>query len=78
MSTSGRADWVELAKRAADGLEVALLWSRSSKRVKVAVSDERLCHYLDLDVTRADTLSGFYEPFANATERLALGRSERP
>jgi hypothetical protein len=65
--------WVELATRAADGLEVALLWNRSSSRVKVVVSDERLCHHLDFEVARADALSAFYHPFANAAARLAPG-----
>jgi hypothetical protein len=71
MSTAGPAHWVELAKRASDGLEVVLLWDRSSNRVKVAVSDELLCHYLDLEVARPDALSAFYHPFAHAAARLA-------
>jgi hypothetical protein len=69
--SSVSAGWVELAKRAANGLEVALLWNRSSNRVKVAVSDERICHHLDFEVGRADALSAFYHPFADATSRLA-------
>jgi hypothetical protein len=72
-SVRGNAGWVELATRATDGLEVALLWSRSSSRVKVVVSDERLCHHLDFEVARADALSAFYHPFANAAARLAPG-----
>ncbi len=75
MTISGCGDWIELAKRAADGLEVALLWNRSSNRVKVAVSDEQLCHYLDLDVARADALRAFNGPFASATERLVADGS---
>ena len=73
MGIAGHADWVELAKRASDGLEVVLLWDRSSNRVKVAVSDERLCHHLDLEVARADALSAFYHPFAHAAARVAPG-----
>jgi hypothetical protein len=72
MDTSRPAGWVELAKRAADGLEVVLLWDRSRNRVKVAVSDERLCHHLDLEVTAAEALGAFYQPFAHAA-RLADG-----
>jgi hypothetical protein len=75
MSTAAPADWVELARRASDGLEVLLLWDRSSNRVKVAVSDERLCHHLDLEVARPDALSAFYHPFAHAAERLAPSAS---
>ena len=73
MSTAGRADWVELAKRASNGLEVVLLWDRSSNRVKVAVSDQWLCHHLDFEVARADALSIFHHPFAHAAARLAPG-----
>jgi hypothetical protein len=73
MSTSGPASWVEVAKRAANGLEVVLLWNRSSNRVKVAVSDERLCHHLDFEVARAHALSVFHHPFAYATSRLPPG-----
>ena len=68
-----RGGWVELAKRAASGLEVVLLWNRSSNRVKVAVSDGRVCHHIDFEVARADALSTFYHPFAYATSRLADG-----
>jgi hypothetical protein len=68
--SSTSAGWVELAKRAASGLEVALLWNRSSNRVKVAVSDDRVCHYLDFEVARADALDAFYHPFAYATSHL--------
>ena len=70
---ASRADWVELAKRAASGLEVALLWNRASNRVKVVVSDEQVCHHLDFDVARAEALSAFYHPFAYATSHLPDG-----
>jgi hypothetical protein len=68
-----RAGWVELAKRTASGLEVALLWNRSSDRVKIAVSDGRVCHHLDFEVARAEALSSFSHPFAYATSLLADG-----
>jgi hypothetical protein len=67
---TGGAGWVELGKRAAGGLEVVLLWNRSSNRVKVVVSDDRVCHHLDFEVAPADALSAFYHPFAYATSRL--------
>jgi hypothetical protein len=73
MDTSRPAGWVELAKRAADGLEVVLLWDRSRHRVKVAVSDERLCDHPDVEVARADALGPFDHPFAHAAARLADG-----
>jgi hypothetical protein len=58
--------WTELADRANDGLEVTLLWSRSSGRVKVAVSDSKLGDRFELHVARADALAAFYHPFAYA------------
>src|SRR5262245_8306615 len=76
-SVTGHPGWVELATRAADGLEVALLWNRSSSRVKVVVSDERVCHHLDFEVDRADALGAFYHPFASAAARLAESSLKR-
>lgn len=73
MSTGSHTDWTELARRASNGLEVVLLWDRSGNRVKVAVSDERVCHHLDFEVAREDALSAFYHPFAHAAARLAAG-----
>jgi hypothetical protein len=58
--------WTELADRANDGLEVTLLWSRSSGRVKVAVSDSKLGERFELHVARAVVLAAFYHPFAYA------------
>ena len=68
-----RASWVELAKRAANGLEVVLLWNRSNNRVKVAVSDDRVCHHVDFEVASADALKAFSHSFSDATSRLADG-----
>jgi len=58
--------WTELADRESDGLEVTLLWSRSSGRVKVAVSDSKLGERFELEVARADALAAFHHPFAFA------------
>jgi hypothetical protein len=74
MSTAGPGDWAELAKRASNGVEVVLLWSRTSNRVKVAVIDERLCHHLDFELAGGDALRPFYDSFANATSFLAPAR----
>jgi hypothetical protein len=68
-------EWRELAKRAGNGIEVALLWSSSTNRLKVAVSDDRLCHHVDFVVDDADAINAFREPFAHATTHL-LARSD--
>lgn len=58
--------WTELSNRTNGGLEVTLLWSRSSGRVKVAVSDSRLGDRFELHVAGADALAAFHHPFAYA------------
>jgi hypothetical protein len=63
--------WTELADRANHGLEVRLLWSRSSGRVKVAVSDSKLGDRFELHVAGADALAAFYHPFAYAASGAA-------
>lgn len=59
-------NWTELASRAGNGLEVTLLWSRSSGRVKVAVVDATLDDRFELHVAGADALAAFHHPFAYA------------
>jgi hypothetical protein len=74
VTPSAATHWRELARRSGEGVEVALLWNSFFSRVKVAVSDERLCHYVDLDI-EADSLSAFHQPFADATSRLVANRA---
>jgi hypothetical protein len=59
-----------MARRAGDGIEVALLWNGSLNRVKVMVSDGRQCRYLELEVARPDAFAGFSEQFDQAVSRL--------
>jgi hypothetical protein len=63
-------NWHELARRTGDGVEVTLLWDKSVDLVKVVVSDGRLCHHLDFDITGADALKAFHQPFAFASTNL--------
>jgi hypothetical protein len=65
----GMNDWKELAGRENEGLEVSLLWSKSTDRVKVAVADARLDQQFQFDVAGADALEAFYHPFAYAAGR---------
>jgi len=71
MSSAVR-EWRELARRAANGIEVAVLWNSSLNRLKVAVSDERLCHHLDFELDDADAIDAFRQPFADATAHLLV------
>ena len=68
--TTSPAEWKQMARRAEDDVEVALLWNESLRRIKVLVSDRRMCHYLDFEVGRQDALKAFQLPFAEATTRL--------
>ena len=71
-------DWQELAGRANDGLEVSLLWSKSSGRLKVAVADAKLGDQFELEVADADALAAFHHPFAHASAHgRCLGRAMR-
>ena len=78
MPSTASIEWLELARRAGNGVEVALLWNPSANCVKVVVSDPRLCHHVDLDVGGPDALIAFRERFADAAPAfLELPRDER-
>jgi hypothetical protein len=56
----------ELDYRSADGIDVWLLWARSSNRVLVVLVDTRLSSTFELDVDPADALDAFRHPYAYA------------
>ena len=62
----GTNDWTELSGRRNQGLEVSLLWSKSTNRVKVAVADARHDEQFEFEVAGADALAAFHHPFAFA------------
>jgi hypothetical protein len=70
VTSTSATEWREMARRVGDGIEVALLWNGSLSRVKVMVSDERLCHYLDLEVERPEAVNAFHRLFADAAPQL--------
>jgi hypothetical protein len=49
--------WQVLARTENRGAAAVLLWDESSNRVRVALSDERLCHYVDFEVRLAARLA---------------------
>ena len=75
MSSIYRARQLGRARRPRDeGLEISLLWSKTTDRVKVAVADARLDEQFEFDVAGADALAAFYHPFAFAASRgLSFG-----
>jgi hypothetical protein len=75
---SAHDTWIDLATRESDGITIALLWSRASGCVKIAVADARLDGGFELDVPRADALAAFYHPFSYAAAGAARrGRTLR-
>jgi hypothetical protein len=72
VTSTSAAQWRELARRAGDGIEIALLWNGSLNCFKVTVSDRRLCRYLDLEVAGPEAFTAFQEQFANAASRLSV------
>ena len=59
----------ELAHRAADGLEVWLLWTKADARLFVLVHDCRLGASFELDVDASVALDAFDHPYAYAAHR---------
>ena len=60
----------ELAYRARDGLEVALLWHETASSVSVAVSDSRTGEAFELVLGNDDNaLDVFHHPYAYAAHR---------
>jgi hypothetical protein len=57
----------ELAHRAADGVEVTLLWSKRTNRVFLRVRDERSGDEFELIVPQEHALDAFNHPYAYAS-----------
>jgi len=56
----------ELAHRTADGLDVALLWSRGTGRLVVAVADTRSGESFTVEAPRDRALDVYNHPYAYA------------
>jgi hypothetical protein len=50
------SQWQELARRENGSAAAVLLWDESSNQVRVALSDESCCHYVDFEVRLAARL----------------------
>jgi hypothetical protein len=57
----------ELARRSSNGIDVALLWSRLTNRLFVAVADDRTGYRFTIDAPADRALDVFNHPFAYAT-----------
>jgi hypothetical protein len=61
----------ELAHRSTNGIDVALLWSRTTNRLFVVVADDRTGERFTVDAPREKALEVFNHPFAYATQVAA-------
>ena len=59
----------ELDARAADGIDVRLLWYPATNTVTVSVLNTRLDHTFELAVEPAEALNAFHHPFAYAASQ---------
>jgi hypothetical protein len=59
----------ELAHRAADGVEVTLLWSRRTNRVLLVVHDTRTDEEFELVVPHSHAMDAFNHPYAYASSQ---------
>jgi membrane-bound lytic murein transglycosylase B len=66
-TATSRATARELAHRAADGVEVTLLWSRRTDRVLLVVRDTRTDEEFELIVPNHAALDAFNHPYAYAS-----------
>jgi hypothetical protein len=59
----------ELASRASNGIEVALLWNRRADDLRVCVTDTHTGIYFELAAERDNALDIFHHPYAYAADR---------
>jgi hypothetical protein len=78
MSATTISDWVELADRAGDGLDVRLYWNSGDGRVKVTVHRVTTDQHAELDVAPEDALEAFHHPFAYRRPTAATRRAPVP
>jgi hypothetical protein len=73
------SQWRELARTEKNGAAAVLLWDEFSSRVRVALSDERLCYFVDFEIRGAEQLKALREPFGDVVVQLTRrnGRNDR-
>ena len=66
MSTSAAIERRELAHRTGNGIEVTLLWTKSTNTVTIAVLDAHSAEELEFEVDGSRALDAFNHPYAYA------------
>ena len=64
MPTTTTDERRELAHRTGDGIDICLLWSKSSDRVTLVIVDARSEEELEFEVDGGSALDAFYHPYA--------------
>jgi len=78
MATSAATERRELAHRTGNGIEVTLLWTKSTDTVTVAVVDTHSGEKLEFEVDGSCALDAFNHPYAYAaTVRVRSARAMR-
>jgi hypothetical protein len=78
MATSAATERRELAHRTGNGIEVTLLWSKSTSTVTIAVVDTHSGEELEFDVDGSRALDAFNHPYAYAaTHRVRSAQAAR-
>ena len=68
-ATTARNARRELAHRAADGIDVTLLWSPKENTLTLEVYDRGTEEYFEVDVPRDCALDAFHHPYAYAAHQ---------
>jgi len=71
--TATASDRRELAHRTNDGIEVTLLWTKSTNWITLEVVDTRCGERLEFDVDRHVALDAFKHPYLHAAKRMFAG-----
>jgi len=66
MATSATTERRELAHRTSTGIQVSLLWTKSTNRVTIAVADAHSGEELEFAVDPSRALDAFNHPYAYA------------
>jgi hypothetical protein len=78
MTTSTANQRRELAHRTTNGIDVTLLWTRSTNTVAVAVIDTHSGEALEFEVDRSRALDAFNHPYAHAAADRVRSAHARP
>ena len=76
MATSAANVRRELAQRTSDGIEVTLLWTKSTNVITIAMIDSHSGEELEFDVDGTSALDAFNHPYAYAAaDRVRSGHA---